>query len=94
MRLKEMIKAFISFRQINDTFVLNWQNKEIWTWGNVIKEETNFVYIVFSALNSLFLMISVSLYLLVQGGYLSHGTFISSFQGDKGESECFALAAS
>ena len=30
----------------------------------------------------------MSPYLLVQGGYLSHGGFISCFRGDRGGSEC------
>lgn len=33
-------------------------------------------------------VIRMSSFLLVQGGYLSHGSFISCFQEEKGESEC------
>lgn len=42
----------------------------------ISKEVTMFVYAA-SALNPLSLVIRMSFYLLVQGGYLSHGIFIS-----------------
>ena len=47
-----------------------------------------FIYTVFSALNSLSLVIQVPSIFLVQGGWLSYGRLISCFQGDKGGSEC------
>lgn len=52
--------------------------------GYQISEDVlRFVYTGFLALDSVSLVIRLSLYLLIQGGCLSHGRFISCFQGDR-----------
>lgn len=56
-----------------------------------MKNEAEFVYIALSALNSLSLAIRMSLYLRGQGGYASHGKFISCFQGDRKEGQSVLL---
>lgn len=55
-------------------------------------EVTRFVYISFSVLNFLSLVIKFSSTFLVQGRYLSHGRFISCFGGRGSKSQSVFLA--
>ena len=57
-----------------------------------ITQAAKFVYTHFLTPISLTLLINVSLYLQVQGGYLSHGKFIFYFQGDREEGQGIPLA--
>ena len=45
-----------------------------------ISWKSNEVYRPFAVLNSLSLVVRLSLYLLIQRGYMSYGRFISRFQ--------------
>lgn len=60
--------------------------------GEQIREVIIFVYMVLSALNSLCLVVRVSLYFQIQGVHFSHESFISCFQGDSQESQSVPLA--
>lgn len=86
MRLKKIIKmtrtgSFIPFGQRSNNF----DKAEGERLPN--DEEIRFFYTAFSVLNFLSLMIRMLSTLLVQGGHLSHGRFISCCQRDKGGSE-------
>ena len=70
---------FILFRQRNKQYVKNCQHKGFWTTDRILWK-SNEVYRTFVVLNSLSLVIRLSLYLLIQRGYMSYGRFISRFQ--------------
>ena len=72
-------RKFILFRQRNKKYVKNCQDKGFWTMGR-ISWKSNEVYRPFAVLNSLSLVVRLSLYLLIQRGYMSYGRFISRFQ--------------
>lgn len=80
----------MSFKQINNIYVNILPKKVLGPWVVNGGEVTMVVYATFSVLNSLWLVISM-LYLLVLGGYTSHGTFISVFreEGQGGEGQCY-----
>ena len=95
MRLKEITSVFITFsRKLNCE-----RTDKTKRFGLVIIEWRRSSMIclhsLFLAVNPLPLVGRVPFILLVQGGHLSHGRFISRFQGYKGGSEClFELAVS
>lgn len=88
-------KVYTPFSQRNNTFVKNWQDKGL--WAEVVNGEeitrkirvslTKFVCTHFSAPNSVS-GDKDAFYPVSTGGYLSHGSFTSCFQEEKGGSEC------
>lgn len=84
----------------------NWPDKSLCSGASINKEfytdfglgckvvKNNRGYTAFSVLNSLSLMIKMSLCLLVQGGYIWHGRFISCFLDTKEDQTVLAWPVS
>lgn len=68
-------------------FVKNWQNKGIWAWGSKLLKSNNIC--LYNLLGPEFSRYGDkdTFYPPDTGRVVSHGRFISYFQGDKGRSE-------